>query len=63
MDSIEIYCDIKGIHYFGPKKTLRKMKNDDRGAFAIYSKALKELNKDSLREWVSYLNDIKRKVL
>jgi hypothetical protein len=39
------------------------MKNDDRGAFAIYSKALKELNKDSLREWVSYLNDIKRKVL
>ena len=63
VDSIEIYCDIKGIHYFGPKKTLRKMKNDDRGAFAIYSKALKELNKDSLREWVSYLNDIKRKVL
>lgn len=63
VDSIEIYCDIKDIHYFGPKKTLRKMKNDDRGAFAIYSKALKELNKDSLREWVSYLNDIKRKVL
>ncbi|MBO4807459.1 MAG: nucleotidyltransferase domain-containing protein [Lachnospiraceae bacterium] len=60
VDSIEIYCDIKGIRYFGPKKTLRKMKNDDRGAFAIYSKALKELNKDSLREWISYLNDIKR---
>ena len=57
-DSLEIYCDIKGIHYFGPKKTLRKMKNEDPRAFTIYSRALKDFNKDSLKEWISHINEI-----
>lgn len=57
-DSLEIYCDIKGIHYFGPKKTLRKMKNEDPRAFSIYSRALKDFDKDSLKEWISHINEI-----
>ena len=43
-DSLEIYFDIKGIHYYGPKKALHFMEESDSEAFHIYSKALLEFN-------------------
>ena len=57
-DSLEIYCDVKKLHYFGPKKALRLMKQTDEEAFQIYSKALKIFEREYLSEWISYLNRI-----
>ena len=57
-DSLEIYCDIKGLYYYGPKKALRLMQQTDEEAFQIYSKALKVFERKHLSEWVSYLKCI-----
>ena len=57
-DSLEIYCDVKRIHYYGPKKALRLMKQTDEEAFQIYSKALKGFERKYLSEWISYLKHI-----
>lgn len=57
-DSLEIYCDVIGSYYYGPKKTLRCMEQTDKEAFRIYAEALKRFDRASLSEWVSYLNRI-----
>ena len=55
LDSLEIYCDIRHRFYFGPKKTLRRMEQTDAEAFRIYTRALKEMNREYLSEWTEYL--------
>ena len=57
-DSLEIYCDVIGSYYYGPKKTLRCMEQTDEEAFRIYAEALKGFDRGSLSEWVSYLKRI-----
>lgn len=57
-ESVKIYCDIKHIYYYGPKKILLFMKNNDNEAFQLYNKVLKELNISYLREWIDYLNKL-----
>ena len=57
-DSLEIYFDIKGIHYYGPKKALRFMEENDSEAFHIYSKALLEFKQEGLSDWINYLKTI-----
>ena len=57
-DSLEIYFDIKGIHYYGPKKALHFMEESDSEAFHIYSKALLEFNQEGLSDWINYLKTI-----
>ncbi|MCR5721743.1 MAG: nucleotidyltransferase domain-containing protein [Lachnospiraceae bacterium] len=57
-DSLEIYFDIKKLHYFGPKKALRYMESEDKEAFKVYSAALKELCSEHLSEWISYLKSL-----
>ncbi|MDO5133607.1 MAG: nucleotidyltransferase domain-containing protein [Eubacteriales bacterium] len=57
-DSLEIYTDVKRLHFFGPKKALRHMERTDEEAFGIYSKALEVFERESLSEWVSYLKRI-----
>lgn len=57
-DSLEIYFDIKGIHYYGPQKALRFMEESDSEAFHIYSKALLEFNQEGLSDWINYLKTI-----
>lgn len=54
-DSLEIYCDVKGLPYYGPKKALRRMEQTDAEAFQVYAKALKAFEREHLSEWVSYL--------
>ena len=54
-DSLEIYFDVKGMRFFGPKKALRFMEETDREAFRIYSSALREFNRERLSEWIAYL--------
>ena len=57
-DSLEIFCDIKQHTYFGPKKTLKWMKESHSTAFACYENALKNFSIESLECWINYLKDI-----
>lgn len=57
-DSLEIYFDVKGLHYYGPKKALRFLEQTDPEAFRIYAKALREFKRERLSEWISHLKGI-----
>lgn len=57
-DSLEIYFDIKGLHYYGPKKALRLMEKSDAEAFGLYAKALREFDRESLSAWIDYLKSM-----
>ena len=57
-DSLEIYFDIRGLHYYGPKKTLRLMEKSDAEAFELYAKALREFDRESLSAWIDYLKSM-----
>ena len=57
-DSLEIYFDIKGLHYYGPKKTLRLMEKSDAEAFGLYAKALREFDRESLSAWIDCLKSM-----
>ena len=54
-ESLEIYSDVRGRYYFGPKKTLRLMEQSDPESFRIYTRALKELKHEHLSAWISRL--------
>lgn len=57
-DSLEIYFDVKGLHYYGPKKALRLMGKSDAEAFGLYAKALRELDRESLSAWIDYFKSM-----
>lgn len=57
-DSLEIYFDVLGKRYFGPKKALRLMSNTDPDSYKIYTRALENFSTDTLREWVNYLTNL-----
>lgn len=57
-DSLEIYFDVKRLHYYGPKKALRFVAQTDPEAFRLYSLALKELSREPLSAWVRYLRQL-----
>ena len=57
-DSLEIYFDIRGLHYYGPKKTLRLMEKSDAEAFGLYAKALRKFDRESLSAWIDYLESM-----
>lgn len=57
-DSLEIYFDVKRLHYYGPKKALRYVAQMDPEAFRLYSLALKELSREPLSAWVRYLRQL-----
>lgn len=57
-DSLEIYFDIVGKPYWGPKKSLKKLKREDPVGAAIYGKALHSLSHNALKEWIVYLRSV-----
>lgn len=57
-DSLELYCDLTGRRYLGPKKSLRDMEKLDPESFALYSEALKKFTRKSLFQWISQLRTI-----
>lgn len=56
-DSLQFYSDIRCNFYFGPKKTLRSMEQNDPQAFEIYSRAISGMDRESLVNWVNYLKN------
>ena len=57
-DSLELYCEIRGVRYDGPKKALRRMEQTDAAAFRLYAEALRTFKRDALSAWISCLKQI-----
>ena len=57
-DSLELYCELTGLRYLGPKKSLRRMEKDDPAGYRLYASALKEFSRESLNEWIDHLKRI-----
>ena len=57
-DSLEIFCDIMQYPYWGPKKSMKWMKDNHPVAFEYYERALHDFTMDGLENWVSYLKTI-----
>ena len=55
VDSLEIYFDLCGKRYKGPKKSIRAMQAFDAEAAKLYEKALSQLNYEALTAWICYL--------
>lgn len=54
-DSLEIWCGLQGQFYFGPKKTIRYLKETDPKGFALYEKALSVMDPQALADWIEYI--------
>lgn len=54
-DSLEIYCMMRDQFYFGPKKTIVRMKEVDQLGYEKLLFALKEMNSTYLNEWIEYV--------
>lgn len=54
-DSLEIYFDIIKERYWGPKKSLLKLRERDLEAYRIYEAALKNFDQETLSDWIDYM--------
>ena len=61
VDSLEIYFDLIGKYYFGPKKAIKEMNEIDSKSADIYYNALKDPKENNLTNWVKRLKDILEK--
>ena len=51
-ESLEIFCDIAGYPYLGPKKSLRYLQKQFPKAFRCYTQALTDFRYDTLKAWI-----------
>lgn len=61
-DSLEIYCDVAGLYFFGPKKALRAMEKQDNTSFLLYREALKNPEATALKAWLTRLETVGKTV-
>lgn len=57
VDSLEIYTELRGWPYLGPKKALRQLEKKDKAAFSIYEHALCESDYSALAAWVEHIRE------
>lgn len=57
-DSLEIFCDAARHPYMGPKKALKWMEKEHPAAFALYDKALRESDMESLDAWIACIKNL-----
>jgi predicted nucleotidyltransferase len=58
-DSLEIYFELKGLWYLGPKKAFNWLKENDNLAYNLFKNALaKDVNKKEVEQLLEYLNEI-----
>lgn len=60
IDSLQIYYELCGKYYFGPKKALRQMEREDPDAFALYSAALRNFTAETLDAWIAHLQSMQK---
>lgn len=58
VDSLEIYCDVTGRPYRGPKKALRAMREADPESYRLYVRALDGFDRGSAAEWIGRLREL-----
>lgn len=51
-ESLEIFCDIAGYPYLGPKKSLGFLKKENPAAYGCYIRALTDFRYDTLKAWI-----------
>ena len=56
-ESLEIYTELRGWPYLGPKKALGQLEKKDKAAFAVYEKALTEGDYPSLAAWIGQIRE------
>lgn len=54
-DSLEIYCNMRDMFYFGPKKTLLWMQQNDKEGHLLIDQALRTLDTLVLKQWIDYV--------
>jgi len=54
-DSVEVYCDVCGIPFLSPRKTMSKMAKKDPEAAKIHMAALSDMSDEALAAWVELL--------
>lgn len=57
-ESLEIYCDILGLRYLGPKKSIKRMQAEDPASVEIYERALAGFAYSDLSAWVAHLKNL-----
>lgn len=55
IDSLEIFFDVLGEAYFGPKKALKRLNEIDPIGFDLYKQALESFDIISLENWIMYI--------
>lgn len=53
-ESLEDYCILRDRFYFGSKKTIRYLKEDEQG-FLLFQKAITARSNKAIREWANYI--------
>jgi predicted nucleotidyltransferase len=58
-DSLEIYFELKGVWYLGPKKAFVWLRENDEAAFDFFKHAFeKDANEDDIENLLEFLNEI-----
>ena len=57
-ESLQIFCDIVGKYYFGPKKSIIWMKTHYPESYERYCRALAQFESGALAEWIQHLRSL-----
>ena len=57
-ESLEIYCDVIGKRYLGPKKSIKQMQTEDAESAKLYEKALMTSDYQAICEWISHIRKL-----
>ena len=57
VESLEIYTELRGWPYLGPKKALAQLEKKDKAVFALYERALTQNDYASLAAWVEHIRE------
>lgn len=59
VDSLEVYFELKGVWFFGPKKSLAWMKENDQEAYELFDRALiNHTETKDIVELIAFLEDV-----
>lgn len=54
-ESMEDYCFLRDRFYFGSKKTIRYLQEEDEQGFLLFQKAITARSNKAIREWANYI--------
>ena len=54
-DSLEIYFDLRDKFYFGPKKAIATLRNDDVKGFQLFDNTLRSMDYNDFEEWIKHV--------